>query len=149
MRIQITGACTLHHAEKKYMRVTTTKLAFWLVILLGLMTAVGCSRSTDSTAPKVTNAANVPNAPKVPNALNIPEVPKITTELGILNLNGYCKSLKQNEATVQEGNWVCMPGAAPIDMQAACQHSYSSSSNVIAKQRKSGDAFSWMCYSQK
>ena len=125
------------------MGVKTTRLAVWMLIVFGLMSAAACSRGTDSTS------TDTPDAPNVPVVPEIPSEPDNSVEIGGLDLNAYCKSIHQEGATLHAGNWACMPGSAPIDMEAACRSAHPDAANVFAIQKTQGDANTWSCFSKE
>ncbi|MGH7204373.1 MAG: tyrosinase family protein [Candidatus Levyibacteriota bacterium] len=67
------------------------------------------------------------------------------TRLGGMNLDGYCSNLNAGGASLNGNTWQCDSGAA-INMSAACQWQYATSS-ATAVQEIANNSFSWACYS--
>ena len=80
------------------------------------------------------------------------------TDLGGLNLNGYCQSLGFNSATLTKpqtgpnaafNNWRCQASNGtmqPINMTQACRWQYRPTKDLLAHPIDPDDAFSWVCY---
>jgi hypothetical protein len=72
-------------------------------------------------------------------------------ELGGLNLDAYCKRVGASGAVVDidTASWRCASEgaiAARIDMNAACRASYPAFPGATARQLRSGNMTSWVCF---
>ncbi len=77
--------------------------------------------------------------------------------LGILDLDGYCRSLGYDQSTLTStqvgpnaahGNWRCDTGSGklrPISMEQACKWQYNRRA-VQAHPTNPDDAYTWVCY---
>lgn len=72
------------------------------------------------------------------------------TEVGGMNLNGYCQSIGDKGSTVEVGTtkWVCIRQdntLAPLNLQAACEHEYPVRP-ILAEETVPNTPFSWKCF---
>ncbi len=78
------------------------------------------------------------------------------TDLGGLNVDGYCQSTSKTTAEIPKGssgpdvafgNWRCGPNGAPLDMQTLCDATYAASAtSILAVATDPNNALSWQCY---
>jgi hypothetical protein len=91
-------------------------------------------------------------------AIAVPAAATVGTDIGGMNLSGYCQHLgfsRSGLATSQTGpnkafnNWRCFPatGSAtiPIDLQVACENTFAQRP-ILAEAPNPNDAFSWHCF---
>jgi hypothetical protein len=72
------------------------------------------------------------------------------TEIGGMNLNGYCQSIGDKASTVEVGTtkWVCIRQdntLTPANLQAACEHEYAQRP-ILAEEVTPNTPFSWKCF---
>jgi hypothetical protein len=79
----------------------------------------------------------------------------VGSQLGSLNLQQYCEDVGAGTSEMSKpqigpgdatNNWTCTGTQSTINMDAACQDTYSDTS-AIAKASDPNDAYSWLCFS--
>lgn len=92
------------------------------------------------------------NVQNIVSSKKVSTTPKPTTtstpvsrRLGGLNLDGYCRSLKQaGGSQPSQNNWICKAKKTKINLTNACRWQYNST--AVAKQDQTGNPYSWSCY---